>query len=613
MKKAVLYSIFATTCHLFVFSQTGDTTQLEELIIESYKISSQSKSQNTFVLNDSILQNNVGTFTELLQKNTTIYFKENGYGMVSSPSFRGTTAQQTSVLWNGIKINSALLGQTDFNATAFKSYDDVIIKPGGGSVLYGSSAIGGTIHLNNHLNFNSDTKNILQLNYGSYNTQGLNYKITTGSKRFAINASFGYNASANDYEWIGQNRKNSNGAFFNTDLSVALAYKMNANNTLSFYSSTYNDDRHFSLLTPYQTKTKYLNNYNRNLLKWHYGSTNFVNILYTSNTIESYTYFDQLPTTNNSGGEAKTWYFKNESFYNIKQHTKISGIIEYQNTSGSGKNSGLPYTTQEIFAISLLGNYEITNSFGFEIGAKNEIAKDYENPFLFSTGLYYKAQKYELKINGSKNYRIPTFNDLYWQPGGNLNLKPETSFQIDINNQFNLKHLNFNISTYYTSINDMIRWVPTLNGFWEANNVDAVTIYGADVHMNFKKYWKQQAIHLKFNYGFTKSVDGITNKQLTYTPVHKYNVQLQYTYKNLSFIPSFLYVGDIYTTSTNDKESMLKGYGIIDIDLQKKFKVCNNPFIINLRIKNAANTVYTNMPERLMPGRNYHIQIIKKF
>jgi len=49
------------------------------------------------------------------------------------------------------------------------------------------------------------------------------------------------------------------------------------------------------------------------------------------------------------------------------------------------------------------------------------------------------------------------------------------------------------------------------------------------------------------------------------------------------------------------------------VDIQKKIKIKNNPFIINLKIKNAANTVYTNMPERVMPGRNYHIQLIKKF
>lgn len=613
MNKAVFYSIFFSFFGYIAHSQSNYSIELEELIIEKNKISNQSKSQHAIVLNDSLVENNVGTFTDFLQKNTTLYFKENGYGMVSSPTFRGTTAQQTSVLWNGIKINSSLLGQTDFNATAFKSYDHIVVKPGGGSVLYGSSAIGGTIHLNNELQFNRKTTNEIQLNYGSFNTQGIHYKISTGFEKFAINVHFGYNKSDNDYEWIGKNRKNINGQFFNTDFGAELAYKINSKNTVEFYSSTYNDDRHFALLTPYQTKTKYQNSYYRNLLKWHYKTNRFLNTFYAANIKESYSYFDQLPTDSKSGGKANTLYFKNESFYNLLQNFKLSGFLEYQKTTGEGQNSGLPFSTQEIFAVSVLGNYDFTNRFGIEVGAKNEMAKDYQNPFLFSAGFYYNTELYQLKLNSSKNYRIPTFNDLYWQPGGNLNLKPETSYQFDINNNFKYKSVTFNISTYYTSIKEMIRWIPTNAGFWEANNVDEVTIYGADIFLNLKKQWNHHSVQLNSNYGYTKSIDKKTEKQLTYTPLHKFNVQLFYGYKNFSIVPSFLYVSEIFTTASNDNASAIAGYGIIDVDVQQKINIKNNPFIINLKIKNAANTVYTNMPERVMPGRNYHIQLIKKF
>lgn len=613
MNKAVFYSIFFSFFGYIAHSQSNYSIELEELIIEKNKISNQSKSQHAIVLNDSLVENSVGTFTDFLQKNTTLYFKENGYGMVSSPTFRGTTAQQTSVLWNGIKINSALLGQTDFNATAFKSYDHIVVKPGGGSVLYGSSAIGGTIHLNNELQFNRKTTNEIQLNYGSFNTQGIHYKISTGFEKFAINVHFGYNKSDNDYEWIGKNRKNINGQFFNTDFGAELAYKINSKNTVEFYSSTYNDDRHFALLTPYQTKTKYQNSYYRNLLKWHNKTNRFLNTFYAANIKESYSYFDQLPTDSKSGGKANTLYFKNESFYNVLQNFKLSGFLEYQKTTGEGQNSGLPFSTQEIFAVSVLGNYDLTNRFGIEVGAKNEMAKDYQNPFLFSTGFYYNTELYQLKLNSSKNYRIPTFNDLYWQLGGNLNLKPEISYQFDINHNFKYKSLTLNLSTYYTSIKEMIRWIPTNAGFWEANNVDEVTIYGADIFLNLKKQWNHHLVQLNSNYGYTKSIDKKTEKQLTYTPLHKFNVQLFYGYKNFSIVPSFLYVGEIFTTASNDNASAIAGYGIIDVDVQQKINIKNNPFIINLKIKNAANTVYTNMPERVMPGRNYHIQLIKKF
>jgi len=613
MKQTFIYSLFLTFTVHVALAQDLFSTQLDELIIEKSRITTRSKSQNTIVLNDSLIENTTGTFTDFLQKNTPIYFKENGYGMVSSPAFRGTTAQQTGVLWNGIKVNSALLGQTDFNSISFKEYDNIVVKPGGGSILYGSGAIGGTIHLNNTLTFNKTLENEIQLNYGSFNTQGFHYKISTGTEQFAVNAHFGYNKSDNDYEWLGKERKNINGQFYNTSLGFEVAYKINSKNTVELYSSTYNDDRHFALITPYQTKTKYQNNYYRNLLKWHYKTSDFLNTFYITYIKEQYNYFDQLPTNSKSGGNAGTWYLKNESFYNVTRKLRLSGFLEYQKTTGEGENSNLLFSTQEIFAVSILGNYDLSSKTGFEVGLKNEIAKDYQNPFLFSAGYYFNSKNYQLKINSSKNYRIPTFNDLYWQPGGNLNLKPETSVQFDINNNFNYKILNINLSTYYTSIKNMIRWVPTNTGLWEANNVDEVYILGSELSLDVQKTWNNHTLGGRFNYAYTRSIDKKMEKQLTYTPLHKFTVQLNYRYKNFSVVPSFLYIGKIYTTSSNDKASTINAYGVFDIDFSHYFNFKDFPFTINFKIKNIANTAYTNMPQRMMPGRNYHIQIIKKF
>lgn len=598
---------------LALCGQENTSIQLEELIIEHQKISNQSKSQRTFVLNDSLIDRNVGTFTELLQKNTPVYFKENGYGMVSSPSFRGTTAQQTSVLWNGIKINSALLGQTDFNSTAFKSYDNIVVKPGGGSVLYGSGAIGGTIHLNNQPHFDQPLTNEIQLHYGSFNTQGIHYKVSGGTEKWAVNAHFGFNKSDNDYEWIGKNRKNTNGQFYNVDFGTEIAYQLNSKNTLSLYSSAYNDDRHFALVTPYQTKTKYQNNFNRNMLKWQHKRHRFLNTFYIANIQEAYSYFDQLPTDSRSGGKANMWLFKNESFYQLTQRLKLSGLLEYQKTQGEGTNSGLPFATQEIASLGILASYDLSENNGFEIGLKNEIAKDYQNPFLFSAGYYLNANHYQLKINTSKNYRIPTFNDLYWQPGGNLNLKPESSYQVDVNNDFRYKNFNANVSTYYIAISDMIRWVPTNAGFWEANNTDKVNVFGTELTLNIHKKWRHQTVGASANYAFTQSINNETNKQMTYTPLHKFTTQLSYQYKGFSVVPSFLYIGKVYTTDSNDEQSAVDAYGVVDIDFQQYFNFKEFPFTLSFKIKNATNTTYTIMPERLMPGRNYHIQFIKKF
>ncbi|MFT6838416.1 MAG: vitamin B12 transporter, partial [Sediminicola sp.] len=85
--------------------QQDSVIVLDEVILSDAKLRHFSKGLKVQVLTDSTISRSGPSLTNLLQFNSNIYFKENGYGMVSSASFRGTNASQTAVIWNGININ----------------------------------------------------------------------------------------------------------------------------------------------------------------------------------------------------------------------------------------------------------------------------------------------------------------------------------------------------------------------------------------------------------------------------------------------------------------------------------------------------------------------------
>src|SRR5690606_11043295 len=145
-----------------------------------------SNSQSVISLTDSVLRKNRTDLTTLLNYNTPISFKENGYGMVSSPAFRGTTAQHTAVIWYGININSQFNGQTDFNTISTVSFDQVDVRAGGGSVIYGSSAIGGTVHLANNLSFENHFSPEVFVSSGSFDTHQIRAKVSAGSDNWSF-------------------------------------------------------------------------------------------------------------------------------------------------------------------------------------------------------------------------------------------------------------------------------------------------------------------------------------------------------------------------------------------------------------------------------------------
>src|SRR5690554_1921987 len=133
-----------------VQAQLDSIQKLDEVILSDVKLKRYASGFKVTVLKDSVLTKSPWSLTDLLRYNSNIYFKENGYGMVSSPSFRGTNASQTAVVWNGININSIFTGLTDFNSISPMNYDEISIRSGGGGVLYGSGAVGGSVHLNDN-------------------------------------------------------------------------------------------------------------------------------------------------------------------------------------------------------------------------------------------------------------------------------------------------------------------------------------------------------------------------------------------------------------------------------------------------------------------------------
>ncbi|HLV46561.1 MAG TPA: TonB-dependent receptor [Flavobacterium sp.] len=583
------------------------SSELNELIIDN-RLQTHNNSQNLRILSDSLIDKSAETLTDFLLTNSPVYFKENGAGMVSSPSFRGTTAQQTSVLWNGIEINSLLLGQSDFNSLSFKEYDNIAIKAGGGSVLYGSGAIGGTIHLNNTVQFTPHFNHQIQLSAGSFDTYRANYNVSAGNNRWFVQANYNHNQSQNDYEIKGRDWKNTNGEYENHSLSTTIAHRINRYNEIQFLSNYYQDERHFSLLSPYQNKSKYQNETARNLLIWKLNNHRLISNLRLGYLYEKFKYTENINTNSYSDGAVNTWLAKHDLDYQINERLSISSILYYKNHQNGGEKSSLENVNQNIFSAAILAKYTWKENSGIEAGLKREWADNYDSPMLFSAGWYQQFSKhYTSKIHLSKNFRAPTLNDIYWQPGGNKDLKPENSFQIDWGHTISIGKTTLQANVYWMKIDDMIRWLPTSGGFWAAENTEKVEIKGLEVDYHIP--WKINSLSTEANIGYTfnESINKETGKLLVYTPKHKIFGGINLSFHDFLFSLQGYYNGKVYTSAENNEQSTIKPYGILHARLGYKF----NEFVsLYFHIKNLTDSQYENMENRPMPGRNYNVQLI---
>ena len=600
---------FALIVCAFNWAQQDSIFRLREVVLTDTQLKNFSTNQNVTQLTDSIIQKNQASLTSLLRYNSVIYFKENGNGMVSSPSFRGTTAQQTAVIWNGININSQLNGQTDFNTLTTRDFNAISVRAGGGSVIYGSGAIGGTIHLNNEMVFKEQFKNHVRLNYGSFSTVGANYKVDFGTEIFTFKASISHNQSENDYEYIGYNKKNENGAYENTSFNTQVGYRLNPKNTIKYFSYLFNGNRNFSGTIASPSKSNYLDFTTRNLIEWINYSGSFTSKTKIAYLSEEYKYFENKNLASFTTGNAKTVIAKYDLFYDLSPNIKINSIVDF--TKNSGYGSSLDKNTREIGSLSVLFKHQLVTYFSYEASFRKEITENYDSPLLYSLGG--KVQFfdwYAIKFSGSKNFRIPTFNDLYWLGSGNLYLRPESSQQLEVGQVFSYKNVELTTTAYYSKITDMLRWLPNASGQWQPTNTDKVTIYGLEALLHWQKEFENASLYIDGTYAYTVSENEATKKQLIYVPFHKATSSVAFRYRRLTISYQNLFTGAVFTSS--DNENKIKEYLVSNATIEYKFGL-RNPISIGFQVFNLENKPYQNVLSRPLPGRNYMMNLTFNF
>jgi len=604
---------------LSCLAQNDSITRLEEIVVSDIKISKFSEGYRVLKISDSTIRNNDVSLTSLLRYNSTIYFRENGVGGTSSASFRGTSASQTAVIWNGININSQLNGQTDFNTVAINNYDNISIRSGGGSVQYGSGAIGGSVHLNNDFKFNTHFSNLFRVSYGSFNTSKATYKVRYGTEKVYADLGVDYVNSDNDYKYLGTTFRNQNGEFRNLNLNANFGIFLSDNNLLKIYHNTFLGKRNFSgilsgtVISP--SNDGYRDTNSRSLITWKYYNNSYTSKLSIGHLHEFYRYFDDNQSDDYDFGKSNNIFAKYDFLYNFNKDIELNAIADYSFIQGEGTNFG-GAEDRDIFSGVLLYKHTVSKKINYGVNIRQEISDAYDSPLLVAIDAKYIPSKYyTIKINGSKNYRIPTYNDLYWVgPGGlgNQDLKPETSLQAEIGQEVSYENISLSLNAYYIKAKDLIQWQPISNGVWSPKNVNEVESYGIETGVTYKKEWNTHALVLQNNYAYTISEDKEKGKQLIYVPFHKMTSSISYNYRRFSAFYQFLYNGSVFITTDNTRE--IDMYDVSNLGLiYTYFKSSNKEFAIDFKINNLYNKKYQNVGFRPMPNRNYQFQLTFKF
>lgn len=632
--------------------------QLHEVQVNATRRLKDAGVQQT-VLDTTLLHQNIAlSMSDILTQHSTLFIKSYGRATESTAEFRGTSPSHTQVLWNGMKINSPMIGTVDFSTIPSYFVDQAKLLHGASSLTVTGGGLGGAVDMQTLPLFNQGYAVQYIQGIGSFGTYDQFLRFTYGNEHWSTSTRAVYSTSKNDFKYTNYDKighpveRNKSGYF--DDVHVlqdvyysspqtgrfgAMLWFTHSLRGLPFLSVDYKDNTDF--------KNEHLQNAIRGVLSWDktFETWNLgaragyvwqdIAYDYTTTRETINTDITHSRSISHQGYlQANADWMPRPSFLLTANASVYYNHVKSEDKSpfhiGDNYNLG-----RAEFNINLSAKYRPTKYLSLSAVFREECYKndfvpiipalfvEYQVPVKASPERKLKKGLY-LKASVARNYRYPTMDDLYFKPGGNPNLKPEQGFTYDGGIEAFLQSESFllkmNLSAFDSYITDWILWTPNAKGYWQPSNLKKVHNYGTEMmataEVKIKRHWK---IALTGNYAYTPSInksdmldanDASYGKQLVYVPRHSANLNGRLSWRTWTLTYQWTYYSERFTTTSNEVSYItgrLKPYYMNDVSLEKTFQWRRVHASIKGVVNNLLGSEYVTVLSRPMPGRNFEI------
>lgn len=654
---------------LAAYGQNNRVVHLSDVEVVAHRKLKDAGIEKT-VLDTIILHENISlSMADILSKNSTLFIKSYGRATEATAEFRGTSPSHTQVTWNGMKINSPMFGTVDFSTIPAYFIDGANLYHGASSINITGGGLGGAVEM-----FSQPVRDEgLHAQYvqgiGSFHTYDQFLRLNYKSGRWTSSTRAVYSTSKNDFRYTNYDKKtdtyddagnptgsyhpeetNKSGYFDDLhvmqelryaaspsddiDLAVWYAYSKRG---LPFLSVDYKDDSDFS--------NECKKNTLRSVLSWRHRKDSW-----SMNIRGGYAYSDVAYDYFTTRSDARTDIthsrsFTNTAFIHGTADWSIAptllltgGMSAYYNHVQSADHS--PYHIGENFNrgrtdadANMQLRWRPTESVTLSGVIRQETHGDTwaaPIPALFAEYVVYQPLNLVVKASVARNYRYPSMEDMYFQPGGNPQLKPERGTAIDGGIEMGVKRHSWmvkaNVTAFDSHITDWILWTPNAKGYWEPSNISKVHNYGIEAMASGElKLNNQLKLSLSANYAWTPSKnlgermntdDESYGKQLCYVPLHSANINGRVQWRQWSLGYQWTYYSERFTTTSNDVgyiTGRLIPYYNSDVSIEKVFNLKTWSVSVKGVVNNLLSSEYATVLSHPLPRRNYELYLTVKF
>jgi iron complex outermembrane receptor protein len=566
-----------------------------------------------------------------LSYQSTAQVRSYGPGILGSVSFRGMGASRSSLIWEGIPLNYLSAGQADLSLLPSTAIQRIQMLEGGEAGRWGSGGSGGLILVET---------GPLNLNQPGWELQwGLQARSFGGlagqwAVQFEGNFNWGYAClsqqwSRNNFEFRDFSQpgfpqvEQTNNKYFKNDLMAGFGQRFGRLHA-AWHAWVSQAHREIPAAMGSQHQNARQNDLSVRLvqrLDWNVNQywQALVNIglmndslVYRQDGLESQ--FQSL--AGHLRAEMRwmplKWFnstFGWEQSLAWATQTNYTAGIPIQHTYS-------PYLLSQFRPGNWLVNYSIRLPLS-SMGNLNPVGSLYLG-HLFNV----KSISFQPGLSYKEHYRWASLNDLYWKPGGNPNLLPETGFTLEVLSEIKWKKNNrlvsWNGKGYWGKMTNYILWLPSGN-LWEASQQPNSLQYGITNRFEWQYEGKKSQIQVWGQHNFQFAGDVNSKNSWAYVPTHQGQTGLvvQQKCKTIGKLGMPIQIGlnlmGQYTSerfTSEDQQQTLPEYLLFDIGIQGQIPLNNGSFFrLGIYCHNIANQSFETILRRPQPGRHFSLQL----
>ncbi len=614
--------LLCTTLHAQSTANKTDTTYLLKVIeITAAPIRQQTTGERIEVWQRDDIQgytsNHLG---DILSMQSGVFVKSYGLGSSATTSMRGGSAGHTQVIWNGLPIQNPMLGQLDFSLIPMGFVDEMSVAYGGNTATWGSGAIGGTVFLENKpfekKGFNLKSRSEMG-SFGWWDQQ-VQLQFGKGDLRQAIR--YFHQQAENDFIYsissVLPERKQTNAALQQDGLLHETYWHIKPNQIFSSQVWLQQTDRELPpRTTQNRSEAKQSDRFLRTAFNWKRTNKNGISSVRSGLFREEQDYKDPLAgvDTENDfwkaiGEVEQTWHISQKQKLHIGlNHSWLqSAAGAYGQARQQNRSSAFAMYRQQM------------GSWNAQVNLRQELVDASWAPLVPGIGLTGKMTDWvSLKAKISRNYRLPTLNDLYWKPGGNIDLRPEQGWSEEMGLDFTWKRLKGNPGTltysftvFNRNISDWIQWA-IVDGqpFFSPHNITKVWSRGIEQRLGVDFNFPKIEMQLIGGYDFIRSTYQQAvekpkfdkGEQLAYTPEHQWFGRFRVKWQGASLVYHHRFTGTV--GMLNFTELVSYHLGQVHLNYEWKWRPLQGRFFF--RMENAWDVDYEVIEYQAMSGRYF--------